>query len=143
MVSAAPGGERDPIHWHVDQTFSLPYSPGWHVAHFVDVLYVRVPARMEGGRLEVQKVPDPWLDEHGLRARALYELEYGEPPSLNASIKPANNKLVTFRGDAHHRVRPFAAAADDRRVSIVLESYVLPRLDIWRARRLVPTFQIG
>ena len=41
-------------------------------------------------------------------------------------------------------VRPFAAAAEgDRRVSIVLESYVLPRLDIWRARRLVPTFQIG
>ena len=51
--------------------------------------------------------------------------------------------VVTFRGDAHHRVRPFAAAADDRRVSIVLESYVLPRLDIWRARRLVPTFQVG
>lgn len=98
---------------------------------------------MEGGRLEVQKVPDPWLDEHGLRARALYEIEHGEPPSLNASIAASENKLVTFRGDAHHRVRPFAAAADDRRVSIVLESYVLPRLDIWRARRLVPTFQIG
>jgi hypothetical protein len=98
---------------------------------------------MEGGRLEVQKVPDPWLDEHGLRARALYELEHGEPPSLNASVIPASNKLVTFRGDAHHRVRPFAAAADERRVSIVLESYVLPRFDIWRARRLVPTFQIG
>ena len=98
---------------------------------------------MEGGRREVQKVPDQWLDEHGLRARALYELEYGEVPSLNASVIPENNKLVTFRGDAHHRVRPFAAAADDRRVSIVLESYVLPRLDIWRARRLVPAFQIG
>jgi len=91
----------------------------------------------------VQKVPDPWLDEHGLRARALYEIEYGEPPSLNASVAPALNKLVTFWGDAHHRVRPFAAAADDRRVSIVLESYVLPRFDIWRARRLVPTFQVG
>ena len=83
-----------------------------------------------------------WLAEHGLRARALYELEYGPAP-LNASIAPEVNKLVTFRGDAHHRVRPFAAAADDRRVSIVLESYVLPRLDIWRARRLVPTFQVG
>ena len=92
--------------------------------------------------VEVQKVPDPWLDEHGLRARALYELEYGSAP-LNASVVPAANKLVTFRGDAHHRVRPFAAAADDRRVSIVLESYVLPRFGIWRARRLVPTFQIG
>jgi hypothetical protein len=99
---------------------------------------------MEGGRPEVQKVPDPWLDEHGLRARALYELEYGEGSApLNASVTPAVNKLVTFRGDAHHRVRPFAAAADERRVSIVLESYVLPRFDIWRARRLVPTFQIG
>ena len=92
--------------------------------------------------VEVQKVPDPWLDEHGLRARALYELEYGSVP-LNASVVPAANKLVTFRGDAHHRVRPFAAAADDRRVSIVLESYVLPRFGIWRARRLVPTFQVG
>ena len=91
----------------------------------------------------VQKVPDPWLDEHGLRARALYELEHGEPPPLNASVVAAENKLVTFRGDAHHRVRPFAAAADDRRVSIVLESYVLPRFGIWRARRLVPTFQVG
>ena len=97
---------------------------------------------MGGGRHEVQKVPDPWLDEHGLRARALYELE-GEAPSHNASVAPAPNKLVTFRGDAHHRVRPFAAPADDQRVSIVLESYVLPRFDIWRARRLVPTFQIG
>ena len=100
-------------------------------------------AHMEGGRPEVQKVPDPWLDEHGLRARALYELEHGEGAPLNATIAPEVNKLVTFRGDAHHRVRPFAAAADDRRVSIVLESYVLPRLDIWRARRLVPAFQIG
>ena len=77
-----------------------------------------------------------------MRARALYELEYGSAP-LNASVVPAANKLVTFRGDAHHRVRPFAAAADDRRVSIVLESYVLPRFGIWRARRLVPTFQVG
>ena len=49
-------------------------------------------------------------------------------------VAPAENVLVTFRGDAHHMVRGFNATG--KRVSLVLEQYRLPAWAVrWRAKR--------
>lgn len=136
VVDAVPTDPEaeDPIRWHIDQSFPLSMSIGHYVAHTVSVLYVRVPFDMVGGELELRKVPDDWLDEHGLRARALFGNQ--TEGLLAATIAPAENDLITFRGDAHHRVLPFSSSdAGARRVSVVLEQYSLPRFGAWRARR--------
>mmetsp|Transcript_29997 Transcript_29997/g.90175 ORF Transcript_29997/g.90175 Transcript_29997/m.90175 type:complete len:280 (-) Transcript_29997:32-871(-) len=140
VVSASPNGDGDVIEYHMDQSLGLSWiqPPGHLVANLVDVLYLEVPEGLSGGELEVQKLPDEWLDQHGLRARGAFRRARGNDTAgrLDASVTPAENTRVTFRGDAHHRVRNFTASDESaRRVSLVLESYVLSSWYLWRAFR--------
>mmetsp|Transcript_50312 Transcript_50312/g.98423 ORF Transcript_50312/g.98423 Transcript_50312/m.98423 type:complete len:320 (-) Transcript_50312:577-1536(-) len=53
-----------------------------------------------------------------------------------ARVRPRENLLITFRGDAHHRVLPFLGRdRDGIRVSIVLEQYHLPAAAVLRTAR--------
>jgi len=121
------------VQWHLDQSFPLKWSIGHYLADRVSVLYVRVPRDIVGGALELRKLPDAFLNEHGIRARFAFG-DREHPDLLVASVPPAENTLVTFRGDAHHRVRAFNATG--KRVSLVLEQYRLPAWAVrWRAKR--------
>ena len=127
-----PGARRDPIGWHIDQSFPVRFAAGWYVAETVTVLYIDVPEDMNGGELELAKFPDDWLDRHGLDARRAYrDSDLGDDVLHfeHAKVTPVENKLVRFRGDAHHRVLPFATSVQGgTRVSLVLEQYRLPAI---------------
>ena len=137
VVEAKPS-ETEPIRYHIDQSFPVKFALGHHVAETVSVLYVSVPDDMRGGELEVRKVPDAYLDAHGLKARAAVARDGGQVEA--ADVGPVENALVTFRGDAHHRVRPFSTNEPGaRRVSLVLEQY---RLEPWFAALRVTRFSL-
>ncbi len=44
-------------------------------------------------------------------------------------IRPIENRLLSFRGDAHHRVESFASPAGKNRMSIVCEQYKIQPQD--------------
>ena len=137
VVEAKPS-ETEPIRYHIDQSFPVKFALGHYVAETVSVLYVSVPDDMRGGELEVRKVPDVYLDAHGLKARAAVARDGGQVEA--ADVKPVENTLVTFRGDAHHRVRPFSTEKPGaRRVSLVLEQY---RLESWFTALRVKRFSL-
>ena len=87
---------------------------------------------MNGGELELAKFPDDWLDRHGLDPRRAYrDSDLGDDVLHfeHAKVTPVENKLVRFRGDAHHRVLPFATSVQGgTRVSLVLEQHRLPAI---------------
>ena len=66
------------------------------------MLYVDLPADIEGGGLEI-KCPE---------SGAL------------SSVSPSENSVCKFRGDAEHAVRNFTGATN--RISVVLEQYRVP-----------------
>ena len=94
---------------HLDDTVGIS-SKHTFVAHQVSVLYVSVPEDMEGGQLEL--------------------FSYGNgvvPPNAepNDAVEPKENLMVTFRGDAFHRVRSYRTRSARERVSLVLEQYYI------------------
>jgi hypothetical protein len=102
------------VELHLDDTVAVD-SRHEFVAHQVNVLYVSVPSDMEGGTLEV-------FD---------YSREYENPSiwesnsTANAVVTPKENLMVTFRGDAFHRVRSYRTQSSSERISLVLEQYYI------------------
>jgi hypothetical protein len=126
---------------HLDQ--DLPINGSQLLRAFtadeVAVLYARVPCEMQGGELELHPFHG-WIPANGA------------PPA--ATLRPAENLLVRFRGDAYHCVRAHVAPQPEAcsraegasraaecqqlaatRVSVVLEQYRIPERFYWRTRR--------
>jgi len=78
----------------------------------VGVLYVAVPPGVKGGELH------------------LFQAEPTRPEQReDAKVPPREGRLIVFRGDAFHGVPPFSArGGNGTRVSLVLESYIVPAL---------------
>lgn len=156
-----------PVNWHIDQTIALRFPLAHYAAHSVEVWYALVPDEMQGGELELVRFDDSWLDRHAMRsfephtkrARAL-ESTYHPSVVERAVVTPKTNTRVTFRGDAHHRVRPFNSTSivsgdteeeerrgecvggssarrrpPGKRISIVLEQYRIPESQYWNTIR--------
>lgn len=90
---------------HVDHSLHS-YCPDVTFPRVVSVLYVDVPAGLEGGEL--------WLYRGQKRV---------------AALAPKAHRLLTFRGDLRHEVRPVQAGAPDifeARISLVIEQYRVP-----------------
>lgn len=98
---------------HVDNTVGIR-SVTKYLAHSVSVLYLQVPKRMHGGRLELF---------HRYRSKS-----WTNPLNdhADASLTPAENMLVKFRGDAWHAIEEMQSADGQPRVSLVLEQYRIP-----------------
>lgn len=98
---------------HFDNTVGLKAKFGprsdTYLAHQVNVLYTSVPVGVKGGDLEVWAIGTDRAPENG-----------------KVVVKPAENLMVTFRGDAVHQVRGFKSPGKDQRISLVLEQYKLP-----------------
>jgi hypothetical protein len=94
---------------HLDTTVGI-YSRHMFVAHQVSVLYNSVPNDMVGGELELFPYGDGYPDT-------------GAAPE--AKIRPKENMLVNFRGDAFHQVRSYKTRSGSERVSLVLEQYII------------------
>lgn len=161
-VLACQAGDADPVQWHIDQTIALRLPLANFAAHSVDVWYAALPD-MVGGELELAQFSEAWLDKHAMRtfgpntkrAKSLeaagWEAEAATDglarrlddgrsaaPLARALITPQANTRVTFRGDAHHRVRPFhpnATTCTGDRVSVVLEQYRVPQDFYWLTTR--------
>ncbi|HEY3999142.1 MAG TPA: hypothetical protein VGO93_09775, partial [Candidatus Xenobia bacterium] len=111
LVGAGASVER-----HCDlslRSYTRPFNPPF--PYRVDVLYVDVPADMQGGHLA-------WFGKNGVRL---------------GSVQPSSNLLVTFDGRLAHEVEPVQESSGER-VSLVLEQYRLP----WYFRRRIPTYRI-
>ncbi|BDA42102.1 hypothetical protein COCOBI_02-9040 [Coccomyxa sp. Obi] len=115
---AGHSGPQDP---HIDNLrISGPAGRACTVASYqTSVLYLSVPQDMDGGNLTI------W-EQQGLGGTL------GEPKDF---IHPMDNLLVSFRGDAPHRVDEFHSEA--MRVSLTLEQYIIPDLLAWG----VPSFE--
>jgi hypothetical protein len=94
---------------HLDTTVGI-YSRHMFIAHQVSVLYNSVPNDMVGGELELFPYGDGYPDT-------------GAAPEKK--IRPKENMLVNFRGDAFHQVRSYKTRSGSERVSLVLEQYVI------------------
>mmetsp|Transcript_20733 Transcript_20733/g.64059 ORF Transcript_20733/g.64059 Transcript_20733/m.64059 type:complete len:250 (-) Transcript_20733:113-862(-) len=151
VLVCAPS-EEPPVGWHVDQTLRVPWDvfAGRRAALSVDVWYADVPDGLLGGELDLVQFHPPWLRRHGTKAMKRHQrrrrseeeastTREEEEESLRAEesrnvvnatiVAPKTNRRVTFRGDAHHRVRPFSSSSQGgggRRVSVVLEQYRVP-----------------
>jgi hypothetical protein len=128
---------------HVDNTLEQFAPPHWVTeSHQTSVLYVKVPEDMRGGRLELWK---PYLGdaahprESGIgpgfvpakvlaaAAAAAAARRLGAPDRV---LKPREGTVVSFRGDAKHRVLKHASPKSGHvRVSLVLEQYLVPTGD--------------
>lgn len=89
---------------HID--FSLnpwcaPHTPPF--PYKVSVLYLQVPEKMKGGNFVIQR----WL--------------------FKKTVHPQDNLLLEFQGDLKHGVSPILESDQNPRVSLVLESYELPK----------------
>ncbi len=95
--------EDTAVAWHMD---SFKFCKNDLCASFnakaVQVLYISIPSNMEGGNLAFH------MD------------------SERSVVTPENNMLVKFDGRLLHSVSPFSSPSNEHRISLVLESYVLP-----------------
>lgn len=85
---------------HVDATLRKPSEEPDALPEMVSVLYLSVPEGAQGGTLAILA---------------------GD--TLVHEVTPRENTLVHFRGDLAHEVRPFSAAPDALRASLVIEQY--------------------
>ncbi len=74
-------------------------------ARAVQVLYISIPSGMNGGEL-------------------VFHTDSGDFP--DHEVTPQNNMLVKFDGRMPHFVKSFSSPSNEHRISLVLESYVLP-----------------
>ena len=121
--------EANAVDWHRDATLALvPWADQAGVkpqlAHQVDVLYMQVPP-MVGGHLLLRDPRRPAWRAEGAVARSKTSTN-----AVDARVAPAENRKVTFRGDAEHCVAsyesPEAAGLVSERESLVLEQYKVP-----------------
>lgn len=103
------GSRVDP---HIDRSLRS-YCKTIEPPAFVSVLYVRVPAHMEGGELVLRN----------------YKRQVGQ-------IKPQNNTLIYFQGDLTHSVN--AVKTPGSRLSLVCEQYSLSDAELQE----IPEFTI-
>lgn len=124
------GGGGEFAGLHVDDTYAVPGALS--LPRETTVLYLEVPAGMLGGELAVWGAVGagrwpPW----GPGVPLLSNLD--PAPTL---VAPRRNAVATFRGDAYHSVRPYAAArGEPPRVSLVVEQHAVPLPLAGRARR--------
>eukprot|EP00614_Pseudopedinella_elastica_P007597 CAMPEP_0172595374 /NCGR_PEP_ID=MMETSP1068-20121228/14924_1 /TAXON_ID=35684 /ORGANISM="Pseudopedinella elastica, Strain CCMP716" /LENGTH=335 /DNA_ID=CAMNT_0013393865 /DNA_START=156 /DNA_END=1164 /DNA_ORIENTATION=- len=120
--------DLDSVKMHVDDTLIKN-----HHAHQVTVLYLSVPDDMDGGEL---------LLRYGGKERGVPDAS----SAPDALIKPGENSLIVFRGDAFHSVNravrnsssaSSSSAQPSSRVSLVLEQYVLGNSTL----SVIPSFQ--
>ena len=110
---------------HLDTTVGI-YSRHTYAAHQVSVLYNSVPSDMEGGELEV------------------YEYGTGHPDvskDPDEKVRPKENMMVTFRGDAYHQVRSYRTKSGAERVSLVLEQYKIGRAAYGKTMRYLEAYK--
>lgn len=125
MACGAQDG-RASISWHADQESGI-WSNSPHFAHATHVWYAAVPPDMEGGKLELQLfgLQDGMSDDEVRVARRAGAIQADE-------VTPERNMLVTFRGDAFHRVMPYQTSSPTVRVSLVLEEYRIAEDEMWK-----------
>lgn len=139
VLSCDAGTDAPPVAYHIDATVAIDEERYAFAAHSVSVWYASVPRDMAGGALDLVLFDDALFAaaaNDARKSRALLAEVDGAPAGVVplggstatvASITPAYNDLVVFRGDAFHRVRPYRAADESgRRVSLVLEQYRVP-----------------
>ncbi len=98
--------KENPVGWHKDmKEFCKNDICASFTARAVQVLYVSVPSNMEGGHLAFQ-IENTDSEEY--------------------LVAPQNNMLVKFDGRLVHSVYPFSSPSNEHRISLILESYVLP-----------------
>jgi hypothetical protein len=114
---------------HLDDTVGID-SKHTFLAHQVSVLYLSVPEDMDGGELH--------LFEYGAGERA-EGIEDDHTP--DRAVTPKENLLVTFRGDAYHRVRSYRTRSKRERVSIVVEQYFIDDAHVPRTIRFEEAFK--
>lgn len=106
------------IERHTDNALVLDY-PGdgeeYIMPFQTSVLYVSVPTNMVGGEIEAY----PYNSDWDLMVEGVIK------PS--GSVKPVENRMSYFPGDAWHQVMAYSAPTNDKlRASLVLESYHVP-----------------
>lgn len=144
------GPNSSGVGWHVDQSVAIipdTWAP-MHTAHTVSVWYASIPSDMDGGELEIVAYDggrDGKIKQLGPFNSTPNEgeeisdgcdglLKRNKPVGLTpnsssllttrARVIPREGALVTFRGDAFHRVLPLRSShVDTSRISIVLEQY--------------------
>lgn len=121
IVPPTPPGQAFAVKPHIDNTVSIVHEQQFH-AHEVAVLYLQVPAAMQGGELLLWR-------RGGETSRPDERVQPSDSPSDN---------LVTFRGDAVHGINAMRLASGDGsddtcddnspqvRISLVLEQYRIP-----------------
>jgi len=110
---------------HLDDTVGI-FSKNSFIAHQVSVLYLSVPADMEGGELDLFPYGDGATPDDGVPEE---------------SVVPEENLMVTFRGDAFHRVRSYRARSKTERVSLVLEQYFIDDRHYAKTHRFVASLK--
>lgn len=85
---------------HLDGTLMRMADVTDHPPECVSVLYLAVPDDLRGGELQLWQGPIP-----------------------RETVSPRQGEALHFRGDLAHAVLPFEGAADQRRVSLVIEQY--------------------
>lgn len=125
VVSPTPSNSTDAaVALHIDNTVAIS-SDHEFIAHTVSVLYLAVPDLFSGGTLELF-APQPSTLSIGEMARAVRDQR---PEALITPSTVDDTDLVTFRGDAYHRVSAMRVVDDTHvdeqllRVSLVLEQY--------------------
>ncbi|GBF91149.1 hypothetical protein Rsub_04818 [Raphidocelis subcapitata] len=122
-----------------------PDAKKWDAfSHETNVLYVKIPADMEGGRLELWPAESDGSDSAAAAAAAATAgagaaAARGRRGAAGGGgggsrgggggkvvVVPRENKIVRFRGDALHRVRKHHSAKGEDRISLVLEQYLIP-----------------
>ena len=110
VLVVPPGGA---VARHVDSTLGVRGAGPVFTPRAVGVLYVDVPADLQGGHLR---------------------LFHGNDEQPRASIEPKTGRLVLFRGALGHEVTATTTTA--ARVSCVAELYALPRARLAKLPRV-------
>mmetsp|Transcript_23664 Transcript_23664/g.30933 ORF Transcript_23664/g.30933 Transcript_23664/m.30933 type:complete len:292 (+) Transcript_23664:161-1036(+) len=106
------GDIDDSVAAHLDGNVAIKSTHHTFLAHEVNVLYVNIPKDMEGGKLSVYP-----YSTGGPRWKAWYREQVK---------KPKENLLVTFRGDSYHAVSGYYTDTNEKRISLILEQYIIP-----------------
>lgn len=108
LVCHEPPEGQDAVNFHLDNSVAIMdevTKEYLHVAHQVNVLYLDIPEGLEGGELQV------------------WPFERGDTELDKTIVRPTENLMAEFRGDAFHRVGRMKLPDGKPRVGIVFEQY--------------------
>lgn len=108
LICHQPPQGEDAVKFHLDNSVAIMNETKekyLHVAHQVNVLYLDIPEGLEGGNLEV------------------WPFERGDTELDKTVVRPGENLMAEFRGDAFHRIGKMKLPLGKPRIGIVFEQY--------------------